>query len=322
MTMVTSVPVRPPARLVELSLDGATVTAREGQTILEVCREQGIEVPTLCYLETLTPVNVCRVCVVELEGSRALAPACSRPVEQGMVVRTGTERVRRARRMVLELLASSVDLSLGGPDLARWLAEYGARPERHGPPAPRAAAGERDRAHAGHHRPPNGLERATVAQPVLRDNELYVRDYARCILCYRCVEACGEDAQATFAIAVAGRGFDARISTEFGLSLPESACVYCGNCVAVCPTGALMATSEYDLRAQGRWDESRQRVTRTICPYCGVGCNLELHVQDDEVVKVTSPLDHDVTRGSLCVKGRFGYAFARPQPSAAGSPAG
>jgi predicted molibdopterin-dependent oxidoreductase YjgC len=133
-----------------------------------------------------------------------------------------------------------------------------------------------------------------------------VRDYARCVLCYKCVEACGEDAQGTFAIAVAGRGFDARISTEFAVPLPESACVYCGNCIGVCPTGALMFKSEHDRRQAGTWDESRQSVTRTVCPYCGVGCNLELHVQDNEIVKVTSPLDHDVTRGHLCIKGRFG----------------
>ena len=213
--------------------------------------------------------------------------------------------------MVLELLASSVDLSLAGNDVARWMGEYGARPERHGPPAPVSAAGARDRAHAGHHDLPDGAVVATVHQPVKRDNELYVRDYSRCILCYKCVEACGEEAQNTFAIAVAGRGFDARISTEFDVDLPDSACVYCGNCIGVCPTGALMFTSEADLRADGRFDEGRQHVTRTVCPYCGVGCNLDLHVQDNRIVKVTSPLDHDVTSGNLCIKGRFGFEFAQ-----------
>ncbi len=123
------------------------------------------------------------------------------------------------------------------------------------------------------------------------DNDLYVRDYAKCILCYKCVEACGTDAQNTFAIAVAGRGFDARISTEADVPLPDSACVYCGNCIGVCPTGALMFRSEYELRQAGTWDESRQTQTDTICPYCGVGCTLSLHVQDNRIVKVTSPLD-------------------------------
>ena len=125
--------------------------------------------------------------------------------------------------------------------------------------------------------------------PVKVDNELYVRDYSKCILCYKCVDACGEQYQNSFAIHVAGRGFDARISTEYVAELPESACVYCGNCIAVCPTGALMFLSEHELREAGNWREDEQTVTTTICPYCGVGCNLELHVQDNTIVKVTSP---------------------------------
>jgi predicted molibdopterin-dependent oxidoreductase YjgC len=119
------------------------------------------------------------------------------------------------------------------------------------------------------------------------------------------------DAQNTFAIATAGRGFEAHISTEFDTPLPESACVYCGNCIGVCPTGALMFKSEHDMRAAGTWDDSKQTVTDSICPYCGVGCQLELHVQDNEIVKVTSPLDNSITSGHLCVKGRFGFQFVQ-----------
>jgi predicted molibdopterin-dependent oxidoreductase YjgC len=152
-----------------------------------------------------------------------------------------------------------------------------------------------------------GTEVATVRQPVKIQDELYIRDYSQCVLCYRCVSACGVDAQNTFAITIAGRGFETEISTEFDVELPDSACVYCGNCVAVCPTGALMVKTEYDMREAGTWDESKQQVTRTVCTYCGVGCNLELHVQDNEIVKVTSPMDHSVTNGHLCIKGRFGY---------------
>jgi len=269
--------------MIELTIDRQTVSVDEGSTILDACRALGIETPTLCYADTLTPVNVCRVCVVEIEGARVLAPSCSRKAEAGMVVHTDSPRVRTSRRMVLELLGSSVDFSTA-PDALRFSADYGALPERFG-------------------------EVATVAQPAKIDNDLYMRDYSKCILCYKCVEACGVDHQNTFAIAVAGRGFEARISTEFDVTLPESACVYCGNCIAVCPTGALMPTSEYELRQAGRWDESKQSEVDTICPYCGVGCNLTLHVQDDAIVKVTSPDDHDVTRGNLCVKGRFGYEF-------------
>ena len=115
--------------------------------------------------------------------------------------------------------------------------------------------------------------------------------------------------QNTFAIAVAGRGFDSRISTEFDVALPDSACVYCGNCIAVCPTGALVGKIEYDMRSAGSSDEARQEVTRTVCSYCGVGCNLDLHTQGGKIVKVTSPHDHDVTLGNLCVKGRFGWSY-------------
>jgi len=147
------------------------------------------------------------------------------------------------------------------------------------------------------------------AEPTKIDNELYVRDYGKCILCYKCVEACGVDAQNTFAIGVAGRGFSAHIATEFDVPLPQSACVYCGNCIGVCPTGALMFKSEYDMRKAGTWDERDQTRTDTICPYCGVGCTLTVHAQDGKIVRVTSPLDHSVTNGHLCIKGRFGWQF-------------
>jgi predicted molibdopterin-dependent oxidoreductase YjgC len=278
-----------PKRMLTVSVDGEDVTALEGSTILDACRSRGIDTPTLCYLENLTPVNACRVCVVELEGARTLVPACARKIEPGMKIKTDSERVRASRRMVLELLESSVDMSLTGKQVTGWKDRYGARADRFGPSG----------------------TRATVAQPVKVDNELYVRDYSKCILCYKCVEACGVDAQNTFAIAVGGRGFDAHITTEYDNPLPDSACVYCGNCIGVCPTGALMFKSEYDMREAGTWNESKQEVTSTICPYCGVGCQLDLHVQDNSIVKVTSPLDHSVTSGHLCIKGRFGFQYVQ-----------
>jgi predicted molibdopterin-dependent oxidoreductase YjgC len=274
---------------VDLTIDAIQVSVTEGSTILDACRCAGVETPTLCFLESLTPVNACRVCVVELDGSRVLVPACARRAESGMVIRTDSQRVRHSRKMVLEFLASSVDLSTA-PDAQRYCERYGADPQRYGPSA------------------------ATVAQPIKIDNALYVRDYAKCILCYKCVEACGTDAQNTFAIAAAGRGFDAHISTEYDVALPESACVYCGNCIGVCPTGALMFSSEYELRARGEWKEEEQSKTDTICSYCGVGCTLTLHVQENEIVKVTSPIENEVTSGHLCVKGRFGYQYVQNRP--------
>jgi predicted molibdopterin-dependent oxidoreductase YjgC len=298
----------PPA--ITLTIDGQIVSVPQGTTILGAAATLGITIPTLCYLETLRPVNVCRLCVVEMEGARVLVPSCSRAAEPGMVVHTQSPRVVHSRRLVLELLASSVDLSTA-PGMAELLAEYDCAPERYGPPAPPDAA--HDLAIAGHHDPPAVEYAATVAQPVKIDNELYVRDYGKCVLCYKCVEACGPDHQNTFAIAVAGRGFDARISTEFAVTLPDSACVYCGNCIAVCPTGALMASREHELRSRGDWDEARQSSGDTICPYCGVGCTLRLHVQDGAIVKATSPFENDITKGSLCIKGRFGWQFVQAQ---------
>jgi predicted molibdopterin-dependent oxidoreductase YjgC len=271
---------------IELTVDGRPITVADGATLLDACAAAGVDTPTLCWAPNLTPVNVCRVCVVEVEGSRTLVPACSRRAEDGMVVQTDSERVRHSRRMVIELLGSGVDLSQA-EDLRQWGAVYGAEPERYG-----AAA-------------------ARVDEPVRVQDELYIRDYDKCVLCYKCVEACGDDAQHTYAIAVSGRGFDARISTEFDVTLPESACVYCGNCVGVCPTGALQFKTEWDLRQAGEWRPDDQEVTRTVCSYCGVGCNLDLHTQDGRIVKVTSPHDHDVTHGHLCIKGRFGWQYVQ-----------
>jgi predicted molibdopterin-dependent oxidoreductase YjgC len=273
----------------ELTIDGVTVVVPKGTTLLDACGGRGGEIPTLCYGETITPKNACRVCMVEVEGARTLVPACSRPAESGMVVQTRSERVDHARKMVLEFLDSSVDLSLTA-GVAEWIAEYGAESGRYGD-AP-----------------------ATVAQPVKADNDLYVRDYAKCILCYQCVDACGEQWQNSFVIEIAGRGFDSHVSTENDVALPDSACVYCGNCIQVCPTGALMGKAEFDLREAGEWREDEQTTTDTICAFCGVGCTLTLHVQDNTIVDVTSPIDHPITRGNLCIKGRFGYQHAQNRP--------
>ena len=280
---MNEVSIDAPRKLVELTVDDRPVRVAEGTTLLHACCDETAgEIPTLCYGDTLTPKNACRVCMVEVEGSRTLVPSCSRKAEAGMVVRTDTDRVRISRRMVLEFLGSTTDLS-AAPNVDRWNRDYGVDVERY------------------------GTERRTWQQPVKQDNALYVRDYEKCILCYKCVDACGDQWQNTFAIAIGGRGFDSHITTEFDVTLPESACVYCGNCIAVCPTGALMFSSEHEMRAAGTWNESAQTETDTICPYCGVGCELTLHVQDNTIVKVSSPSDHSVTHGNLCIKGRFGF---------------
>ena len=278
---------------VSIRIDGEDVAVPEGATILDACKAAGVDTPTICYHDTLTPVNVCRVCVVEVEGNRTLVPSCSRPAEEGMVVETDSERVQHSRKMVLEFLGTGVDLSQAD-ELQRWIGHYGADPDRYDV---------------------DGVELETMDEdPKVQDN-LYIRDYDKCVLCYKCVEACGDDAQHTYAISIAGRGYGARISTEFDVTLPDSACVYCGNCVAVCPTNALQFKTEFDLRAAADWRPEEQTVTTTVCSYCGVGCNLELHVQDNEIVKVTSPDDHSVTMGNLCIKGRFGYQYVNNRPA-------
>jgi len=296
---------------ISATVNGARIEIAAGGSVLDACKAAGVEIPTLCYGPTITPANACRVCVVEVSGSRVLVPSCSRALEEGMEIVTGTDRAATSRRLVMELLDSATQLDRSGEDVDRWMHEAGVRPERFGPPAPPVA---REPPTPGHHEPSDVGTAATVAEPVKIEDDLYVRDYSRCILCYRCVDACGEEHQNTYAIAVAGRGFDARISTEFDEALPNSACVYCGNCVAVCPTGALVGKVEFDMRAEGVWDVSRQQVTRTVCSYCGVGCNLDLHTQDGRIVSVTSPLDHDVTAGNLCIKGRFGWSFVSSGP--------
>jgi len=272
---------------VTISVDGQDVSVFEGDTILDACTLAGVDTPTICYGPTVTPVNACRVCVVEVEGSRTLVPSCSRPAEQGMVVTTGSDKVAHSRKMVLEFLGTSSDVSQS-EEIMGWIGEYGANLDRYA-------------AETTQH----------MTNEVKVEDDLYIRAYDRCVLCYKCVEACGEDAQWTFAIAMSGRGFDNRISTEFEVALPDSACVYCGNCIAVCPTNALQFKTEFDLRKMADWRPDDQKVTRTVCSYCGVGCNLDLHVQDNTIVKVTSPNDHSITNGNLCVKGRFGYQYVQ-----------
>ncbi len=271
---------------IAVTINGQSVDVAPGTSILDAAKSVGIEIPTLCWASNLTPVNACRLCVVELEGSRTLVPACSRECEQGSVIHTESERVVLNRKMVLEFLDTTNDLTQSA-ELQELLLRYHADSSRY--------------------TEPNQMQDDTKIE-----DDLFVRAYDRCVLCYKCVEACGDDAQFTFAISMAGRGFDTRVSTEFDTPLPESACVYCGNCVGVCPTNALQFKTEFDLREASDWNPERHNSTQTICSYCGVGCTLELHTQDNKIFKVTSPADHSVTSGHLCIKGRFGWQYVQP----------
>jgi NADH dehydrogenase/NADH:ubiquinone oxidoreductase subunit G len=210
---------------IQLTIDGEIVRVPAGCTLMEAARQLGIEIPTICYHEACTANGLCRMCVVEVEGARLLAAACVAKASPDMVVHTRSERVERSRRTLLELLASAVDLS-DAPEIQPMLDDYAADTDRF--------AGGKNR-----------------QQPVLDDNPMYVRDYAKCVLCWRCVQVCAEDAQYTYAINFSGRGFDTQIATFFDKSMPETTCVFCGQCVGVCPSGALKSRREW-LLEQGQ----------------------------------------------------------------------
>lgn len=221
---------------ITLVIDDQVVTVPAGSTILQAAAAIGVEIPTICYHEACTANGLCRMCVVEVKGARLLQPACIVQVAEGMQVTTRNARVDRSRRTILEMLDSAVDLS-EAPDIQTQLATYGADPVRF----PEAA--RRD-------------------PPLVDDNPMYVRDYARCILCWRCVQVCAEDAQYTFALSFDGRGFETQIGTFFDKPMPETTCVFCGQCVGVCPTGALKPRREW-LLEQGKTPDEIMAMSRT-----------------------------------------------------------
>jgi NADH dehydrogenase/NADH:ubiquinone oxidoreductase subunit G len=212
------------------------VTAPAGTTILKAAESIGVAIPTICYHDACTANALCRLCVVEVEGARVLAPSCVAQVAEGMIVHTRSPRVERSRRTILEMLDSAVDLS-EAPAIQDFMQDYAADRERF----------------------PGGEQRDI---PLLDDNPMYVRDYSKCVLCWRCVQVCAEDAQYTYAINFKGRGFETQIGTFFDLPMPATTCVFCGQCVGVCPTGALKPKREW-LLEQGMSPDEILQVTRT-----------------------------------------------------------
>jgi NADH dehydrogenase/NADH:ubiquinone oxidoreductase subunit G len=204
---------------VKLMLEGQEISVEQGKTLLDDARENGKDIPTICFHEATTANALCRICVVEVEGMRLLQPACIVKAAADMKVQTDSERVRRARKTILEMLASTMDLS-DAPDLLTMMDEYNADAERF-PDA----------------------ERREV--PVKDDNPMYVRDYSKCLLCWRCVQVCADDAQYTYALNFDGRGYETQIGTFFEKPIPATTCVLCGQCVGVCPTGALKPKREF-----------------------------------------------------------------------------
>jgi predicted molibdopterin-dependent oxidoreductase YjgC len=269
-----------------LFLDGEEVSFRPGETIFEVSERHQREIPTLCYDDRLEPFGGCRLCVVDIEGYRGPVASCTTKAEGGMRVTTRGGKLDMHRRVLMELVASEnrdpdVDPLSGyaSQEMATLLDRYDAR------------TGRFQGARSGTSRPDD-------------PNPFILRDYENCISCYRCVRVCAEQ-EGDYAISVKGRGFGTQITVEFDGILGESACTFCGQCVQTCPTGALG-----DLKALARKDvPGETETTRTICPYCGVGCSVDIMTRGDEIVGILPAMDGPANEGALCVKGQFAFDF-------------
>lgn len=266
-----------------LTINGKVCEAQNGQTILDVARANGFFIPTLCYLADLTPTGACRVCLVEIEGMRNLQASCTTPATEGMKVETDSKRALDARRFVVELLVSCHPLDCmtcektGDCALQNLAYELGVTSK--------------------------SFEGEKHDYPIDNSNPFIIRDYNKCILCQKCVRVCDE-IQGIEAIKNSKRGFDTKIATAYDGLLQDSNCVFCGQCLQVCPVGAL--TEKKSIGKGRAWQNEK---VRTTCPYCGVGCQLYLHTNGEQIVKVTAVEDGSPNKGRLCVKGRFGYDF-------------
>ena len=253
-----------------LTIDGKTVQCEAGRTLLEAALENNIEIPNLCYHPDLAPAGVCRLCLVEVEG-RGRVVACHTPAENGMSVNTRTDEVQKIRRTALELLMAAHPAT----DLRKVAEQVGIEKERlalyRRPAAPHAAD---------------------------TSNPFFDFDPAKCILCGICVRTC-DQVQGTHAIDFAFRGSKTTVSPFNRAPFMESRCESCGECVARCPVRALSF----------KGFEAPERRVNTLCPYCGVGCGVELGLRDNKIVNVSGNRKNPVNQGALCVKGRFGLGF-------------
>lgn len=268
-------------QLIHLTIDGISVLAAPGTSVLDAARQAGIKIPTLCHLPDLSPEGACRLCLVKIEGLRTLTASCVQPVADGMVVYTHTEEVLEARRTILELILANHPTDC--LNCARNLnCELQALAADFGITRPRFTGKKR-------------------LYPIDDANNFIVRDNEKCILCGRCVRTC-QDLQACNVLGFIQRGFDTKLATAFDTPTHESDCVFCGACVSACPVGAL---TEKELVRAGRPDKK----VRTTCPFCGVGCNFDLNVKNGRIIGVTSSPDSPVNGRLLCVKGRFGVDY-------------
>ena len=269
-----------------LVLNGDQVGFNPGETVYEVAERSGIDIPTLCYDSRLDPCGGCRMCIVEVEGSRNPVASCTTKAMPGMRVKTSGGRLDMHRRVLLEMVASEnreIDVDpLSGyasQELKILADKYDARTGRF--------SGKQ-----------SGKSFEDDPNPFIK------RDYDNCISCYRCVRVCAEQ-EGDYAITVVNRGFETEISTEFGGLLNDSACTFCGQCIQTCPTGALG-----DLKAlANREVPGETKKTRTICTYCGVGCSIDVLSRGEKVIGVLPAMDGPANNGALCVKGQFAYDF-------------
>ena len=288
MTVAAEPQAAAPAEVSSMTLDGEEVTFAAGETVFEVAERSGREVPTLCYDPRLEPLGSCRLCVVEVEGSRAPVASCTTRATPGMVVRSSSDTLEKHRRTLLEMVVSEnreVDVDplrgYASQELKTLVDQYEARTGRFGG-ARSGATREAD------------------------DNPFILRDYDLCISCNRCVRVCAEQ-EGDHAINIMNRGFHTRITTEFDGLLKDSACTFCGQCVQTCPTGAL--ADRKAMRAASVPGPIEK--TRTICPYCGVGCSVDLLSKEDRLVGVHPAMDGPANQGALCIKGQFAFDFVQ-----------
>lgn len=295
-------------------IDGKEIALEGNKTVLQIARENGIYIPSLCYHPKLGPASMCRICVVEVEGVRALQPACSLVPLEGMKIRTASARVIEARKMVVDLLLANgnhnclfcevngdCELQDAAYHLGRQYAELHVIA---GSPAVQLGTAQM---YTGSAVLSLGIEVPAflVERREPRDDSaaFIMRDPNKCILCGRCVEGCNR-LVVNEVLDFGFRGGHTKVICDSDKPMGESTCVQCGECVQLCPVGALI-----EKKRIGKARTWETRKVRTTCPYCGVGCQLELHVKGDQIIRVKGVDGAQPNQGHLCVKGRYGYDF-------------